>query len=59
MKPETRSWGLALGVLVGWVRRIDKRIRGRDLSLKGGQAGGFRASGGRPFDFKPEKEPEE
>lgn len=44
MKPETRGWGLALGVLVAWVRGIDKRIRGRDLSLKGESA----------FDFKPD-----
>jgi hypothetical protein len=54
MKRETRGWGLALGVLVAWVRGIDKRIRGRDLSLKGESAGGLRASEGRPFDFKPD-----
>ncbi|HEX2224849.1 MAG TPA: hypothetical protein VHN15_11645 [Thermoanaerobaculia bacterium] len=56
MKSETRGWGLAFGVLVGWVRGIDKRIRGRDLTLKGESAGGLRASEGRPFDFNPDSD---
>lgn len=56
MSGKTRGWGLALGVLVGWGRGIDKRIRGGDLTLKGESAGGLRASEGRPFDFHPDSD---
>jgi hypothetical protein len=33
-KGDQGGWGLALGVLVSWLKRIDQRISGRNLSLK-------------------------